>query len=258
MILKRLGKAFKRQDWFVVLVEIFIVVIGIYIGLQVDDWSRERENKAISQTYYARLIDDLMNEKESLDLRIRYYEVAKEHGFSALSVLNSNDSPKEVQFLVDLYQASQIWPYTPQRSTYDEMLSGGIAQVIPDPLLRAQLANYFVNIEITRLSVGDQMIYRERIRHFLPYSIQQAIRQTCGDRFKFLETFLLRVDLVENCTLEFSEEEIREGITAIAGYEDISQDLTRLLSDLDTKLFVLREEIEPTERLINLLRGKVE
>ncbi len=257
MILRRIADGIKNQDWFVVLIEIFIVVVGIYIGLQVDDWNRERENKVVTQTYYARLIDDLLNEKESLNLRIRYYEVAQEHGFSALGTLNSNDAQKNEHFLVDLYQASQIWPYTPQRSTYDEMLAGGIAQVIPDPLLRTQLANYFVNIEMTRLVVRDQMIYRERIRQFLPYSIQLAIRQTCGDRFKFLETFLLRAHLVENCTLEFSEEEIREGITAVAGYENVSQDLNRLLTDLDTKIFILRQEVEPTERLIDLLREKV-
>lgn len=258
MILRRIANGIKDQDWFVVFVELLIVVVGIYIGLQVDDWNKELENKGVTQTYYARLIDDLMNEKESLEFRIRYYEVAHKHGFSALKTLNSDDGQKNGKFLVDLYQASQIWPYVPQRSTYDEMLASGIAKAIPDQLLRTQLANYFVNFESFRLVAGEQMVFRDRIRHFLPYSIQQAIRQTCGDRFKYLETFLLRAHLVENCTLEFSESEIKAGITAIAGYKDISQDLTRLLTDLDTKFFILRQGIEPTERLINLLRKKIE
>ena len=42
MILNRLAKGIKNQDWFVVVLEIFIVVIGIYIGLQVDDWNKAR------------------------------------------------------------------------------------------------------------------------------------------------------------------------------------------------------------------------
>ena len=98
MILRRIGTALKNQDWFVVVLEIFIVEIGIYIGLQVDDWQKDREAKAITQTYYARLLDDLLNEKESLNLRIHYYEVVQKHGLVSLETLNSNDTPKDRQF----------------------------------------------------------------------------------------------------------------------------------------------------------------
>ncbi|MHA1544048.1 MAG: DUF6090 family protein, partial [Alphaproteobacteria bacterium] len=54
MILRRLAEGFKNQDWFVVLIEIFIVVVGIYIGLQVSAWDdarkdRIREIAALSQ-----------------------------------------------------------------------------------------------------------------------------------------------------------------------------------------------------------------
>jgi hypothetical protein len=36
MILRRLGDAVARQDWFVVLIELVVLVVGIFIGLQVD------------------------------------------------------------------------------------------------------------------------------------------------------------------------------------------------------------------------------
>jgi hypothetical protein len=37
MILRRVAKGFKNPNWFVVLVEIITVVIGIFIDLQADD-----------------------------------------------------------------------------------------------------------------------------------------------------------------------------------------------------------------------------
>ena len=38
MILRKLANAVTDQNWFTVVLEILIVVIGIFIGLQVDDW----------------------------------------------------------------------------------------------------------------------------------------------------------------------------------------------------------------------------
>jgi hypothetical protein len=37
MILRKLAESIRQQNWFTVLVEILIVVIGIFVGLQVDD-----------------------------------------------------------------------------------------------------------------------------------------------------------------------------------------------------------------------------
>ena len=45
MIIQRISKGIKDQDWFVVTIEVMIVVLGIFIGLQVDDWRQEREIK---------------------------------------------------------------------------------------------------------------------------------------------------------------------------------------------------------------------
>ncbi|MFT4630918.1 MAG: hypothetical protein ACI8PV_002051, partial [Dinoroseobacter sp.] len=39
MIIRRLTESIKQQDWFVATIEIMIVVVGIFIGLQVDDWN---------------------------------------------------------------------------------------------------------------------------------------------------------------------------------------------------------------------------
>ena len=42
MILDSLASGLKQRDWGKVLLEILIVVVGIFIGLQVDDWNRSR------------------------------------------------------------------------------------------------------------------------------------------------------------------------------------------------------------------------
>ena len=143
MILRRIGTALKNQDWFVVVVEVLIVVVGIYIGLQVDDWNKERENREISKTYYARLIDDLKIGKEASHLRIDYYEQTIKHGLAALEALDTPGTELDEQFIIDIYQATQSLPYDSHRRTYDELLASGIANAIPDHNIRAKLANFY-------------------------------------------------------------------------------------------------------------------
>ena len=44
MILRRLAEGVRQQDWFTVVVEVLIVVVGIFLGLQVDDWNEGRQD----------------------------------------------------------------------------------------------------------------------------------------------------------------------------------------------------------------------
>ena len=46
MILRSMASAIKRQEWFQVIIEILIVVVGIFLGLQVTDWADERAERA--------------------------------------------------------------------------------------------------------------------------------------------------------------------------------------------------------------------
>lgn len=49
VILRSMASALIRQDWSMVLVEIIIVVVGIFIVLQVDDWSQARRDRIDGQ-----------------------------------------------------------------------------------------------------------------------------------------------------------------------------------------------------------------
>ena len=58
MILRRIASAITNQNWFQVIIEIFIVVIGIFLGLQVSDWAEDRAEREQEQNYLLRLHTD--------------------------------------------------------------------------------------------------------------------------------------------------------------------------------------------------------
>jgi len=59
MILRRIAAAVRRQDWFTVGVEIMIVVLGVFIGIQVANWNDARIDEGRAAAYLERISLDL-------------------------------------------------------------------------------------------------------------------------------------------------------------------------------------------------------
>jgi hypothetical protein len=51
MILQRISKALRQQDWFTVVIETLIVVFGVFIGLQVNNWNESRQDQQRETRY---------------------------------------------------------------------------------------------------------------------------------------------------------------------------------------------------------------
>ena len=70
MIIRRVAQAVREQNWFTVAVEVAVVVAGIFIGLQVDDWNQQRLERESDQRALALFIDelDLMLQEAGIDL----------------------------------------------------------------------------------------------------------------------------------------------------------------------------------------------
>lgn len=61
MILRRLTKHLKDQNWFAVGLDFLIVVLGILIAFQITNWSNERENRRVYDQALERVIVELTN-----------------------------------------------------------------------------------------------------------------------------------------------------------------------------------------------------
>ena len=86
MILRRIADGIRNQDWFVVMIEIMIVVVGIFIGLQVDDWNTSRQDRDEERIFLVRLHEELLN---SVNVRRFLHEQRIEDGETLLNVLDT-------------------------------------------------------------------------------------------------------------------------------------------------------------------------
>ena len=71
MILTRLSRAIREQNWFAVALEFVIVIAGIVIGFQITAWNESRMERAMEALALARIQDDVVQNLRELDARIR-------------------------------------------------------------------------------------------------------------------------------------------------------------------------------------------
>ena len=55
MLLRRFSHHFRRQDWFAVVLDLLVVVLGIVIGLQASAWNQSRIDRRDEITYLVAL-----------------------------------------------------------------------------------------------------------------------------------------------------------------------------------------------------------
>ena len=254
MLLRRITDHVRAQNWTAIAIDFVIVVVGVFIGIQVSNWNEDRQTASRTQNYYSRLIDDLDSERRALLARLDYMAVTDRFGQSALAAFNDPSAKRTSQFLIALYQASQIWTYSVQRATYDEILSSGVADAIPEPELRTQLANVYLNAEATRQIIVATTPYRQQIRLYLPNSIQTAIRESCDDRYIPTERNLMFLELSESCAIEFDQDQIIEAIEALDEYALLERELVQRLTSIAVRRSAIQAHLLLIDSLIEKLR----
>jgi hypothetical protein len=71
MILRRLANCMRAQDWAAVAIELAMVMVGVFLGLQVSNWNDSRKERALEATYLARIAQDVRSDVADMDEIIR-------------------------------------------------------------------------------------------------------------------------------------------------------------------------------------------
>ncbi len=149
MILRRLAEAIRGQNWFTVALEILIVVVGIFIGLQVNDWNQARIDRGLEARYLERLHADLLTDLGRMDrsenlasIRMRQVERLLD-GIADPEVAAS----QPIQFIEAVEKASwsSYRPLTP--NAYAELIGIGRTTLIRSESIRDELSEYYARID---------------------------------------------------------------------------------------------------------------
>lgn len=185
MILRRITQHVRDQNWFAVGLDFFIVVIGVFIGLQVSNWNDARSEHAQHEVYIERLHNDFVGIRARLDLHLRHYQDAIKGGDYLLSMIKTGDTESiEETVNHDRLEKSVYSLISPRISpgpaaTYLEMQSEGQLSGVQPSALRDKLAEYNRLLGIVRevdRFVVDRSVRQEAIiyRHVDPFLTMNA------------------------------------------------------------------------------------
>jgi hypothetical protein len=236
MILRRIREHTVHHNWFAVAIDLLIVVIGVFLGIQASNWNQGRLNRQQASEYRAMLRSDLDANLANLATRGRYYRWVRSEGLATLGALKRPSGELDEQFLIDAYQTSQIQPWTLKRTTYDQILSVGAMSELGGPLLRDQIANYYVGADIAGFNVAALPPYRDIVRRIMPYAVQERIRARCNERVLATSSGAARVLLPGRCTLSLDRASVRDAVKQVHDWPGLALDINRWLVDLDQKL----------------------
>ena len=144
----RLSGALKGQDWVAVAIELLVVVIGILIALEVNQWAEQRETRSLEHSYLLRLKEDLQLERDEAD---RFTRVVNDR-LDAVALLDrvagNPSTPLQDPRSIVCALATVSWGSFPpvHNIAYDELQNTGRTNLIRSLALRRALAQHYAKL----------------------------------------------------------------------------------------------------------------
>jgi hypothetical protein len=235
-MLGRFRARFKEQDWFGVGVELLIVAIGVFLGMQVSNWNDARVAHERGQTYRAQIIADIGANARELSVLFNYYAEVRRHAIAALAALDAPAGAGDAQFVIDAFQATQILPRSLTHAAFDEASNTGAFENVGVAAERRAISDYYLSVASIAGSVGHETSYRELVRSRVPPIVQEKVQEACGDRS---DTASFVTILPATCVPDVSAAEATAAAWSIRTAPGVRDALVRQISELDQDLRLL-------------------
>ncbi len=219
MILRRLTTALRKQDWFTVVVETLIVVFGVFIGLQVNNWNAARADQKLGAEYTVRIISDLEQDLISARRLIGYYGAVMQSIVDADRMLSQPD-PDPQALIEAAYRASEF-AFTPKRrATWEQIVSSGDLDLLPSEDIASALSDYYKFSDANDGTIAriQDTPYRQAVRSLIPLPVQLAIRDGCSD---YTDEDLVITGFVADCRIAVDDAQVEEAARALMASDEL-------------------------------------
>ena len=144
MILRRLSDALGEQNWFTVVFEVAVVVVGIFIGLQVDKWNEARKDRIEESAFIARLHGEMETSTGFLQTLGERQWNSWQSLVSALDVVFARTNRDELSDdeCSAIGRSAWLILVTIDLPSLEELASSGRATIVQDAGLRLAFARF--------------------------------------------------------------------------------------------------------------------
>jgi hypothetical protein len=154
----RLSAALKRQDWVAVAIELLVVVIGVLVALELNQWAEQRQTRKLEHSYLLRLKDDLQMERDEAQ-QFRRTVANRLMAISLLERVAEDPSarvtdPRMIPWAIETVSWGSFPPV--HNISYSELQSTGRTNLIRSVELRRALAEHYAIIADLQIPAQDR------------------------------------------------------------------------------------------------------
>ena len=169
--------------------EIVLVMVGILLALQVNNWNEQRKDANLEKYYLDRLVDDLNADITEIDSTVSFanqaiylgneilkkLELDYSKDLTVIKAIKGNEEANHIRFIQNalkqnsielanenigqalgfLYDERLVDMYD---ATYQELVSTGNLEVIRDTHIREELSSYYLSFKAV-LDIQDNLLY---------------------------------------------------------------------------------------------------
>ncbi|MBK7904358.1 MAG: hypothetical protein IPJ97_16505 [Proteobacteria bacterium] len=156
MILRRVIVHFRKQDWTAIAIDFLIVVVGVFVGLQVNNWNEARQDRKDERFYLARLQEVLVNAGK-FSSRLRQQRIDKLDALKSATQALFGEFRRETLSEEECHAlgTSHIVSFAlPELPALTELQSSGRLSIIQDEEIRAA----FIALQRAQYVLGRSMV----------------------------------------------------------------------------------------------------
>ena len=170
MLLRRFPLHVRKQHWFAVILDLVVVVLGVFIAFQVDRWYEAQQAESQALAHYDSLAADFAKNRERLLKAIGY---ADRQVNAALSLRNE---ARRTRVVLSIQELNRLFSETSGLPTfeavdfaYQNLINSGELVGIKDLELRERLAEFYASYELTKVMQATQEL--QYVNIVQPYTI---------------------------------------------------------------------------------------
>lgn len=209
-----------------VVLEIFIVIVGITIAFWLNNWGEERKERRLETEFLKTLRSDLASDSAAFAYQIEENQENVKHLYSFVHVLRKKDYANDsVQWFIGRFMNRNNWIIN--ANTFEILKSGGKLDIIQDFDLRSEISRFFRirTYQTERMLDVIQTFQDDQMNVYLTknsdYFIQSRPDKSFVRDIEFQNLLAGWADLNDE---------------KLYLYKDILTDITQLISKLDEQL----------------------
>lgn len=156
LILRRLATSIRKQDWFAVVIETLIVVMGVYLGIQLGNWNAARAQRAEGERLIERLYEEMTISLENEADCLTYMQDNLDRARGIFEELRTRQQGEggEDAFRKRFLEIGAWTDLCPIRATLDQLQGGQIA-LVDDARLKDQILQFADYLDGSDTSIAN-------------------------------------------------------------------------------------------------------